>query len=230
MKGILSYNEVVTKEGFNLQRGMNYRPKDKKYSIFLMSVRDNSPYNDGFDEKGELLIYEGEDATKKETQDSKNIDQPLFTKNGKLTGNGKFFQAAEDYKYGRRKNAELVKVYEKISNNVWGDKGWFDLIDVKFQHSKIENRDVFKFILRPRSAEAKSPEELEEIEFSRRIPTAIKREVWERDKGNCIECGSDKNLHFDHIIPWAKGGSSIESKNIQILCGKHNLQKSDKIK
>lgn len=74
-------------------------------------------------------------------------------------------------------------------------------------------------------------EELEEFEFSRRIPTAIKRIVWERDGGKCSfpGCGSKENLHFDHIIPWSKGGSSIDPKNIQILCGKHNLKKSDKI-
>jgi hypothetical protein len=36
-------------------------------------------------------------------------------------------------------------------------------------------------------------------------------------------------LHFDHIIPYSKGGSSKDPANIQILCGRHNLAKHDKI-
>ncbi|MCK5258904.1 MAG: HNH endonuclease, partial [Thermoplasmatales archaeon] len=35
--------------------------------------------------------------------------------------------------------------------------------------------------------------------------------------------------HFDHIIPYSKGGSSLVADNIQLLCTKHNLEKRDKI-
>lgn len=69
----------------------------------------------------------------------------------------------------------------------------------------------------------------EEVELSRRIPTAIKRIVWERDKGRCVQCESAQDLHFDHILPYAKGGTSTNVENIQLLCQKHNLSKSDKI-
>ncbi len=231
MKDILSYNELVNREGFNVQRGMNYRPQNKRYSIFLMSVRENAPYNDGFDEKGEKLIYEGEDISRRENNNPKEVDQPFFTRQG-LTNNGKFFKVAEDFKLKRRGKPELIKVYEKISNNVWSDKGLFNLTDVNYQFSKEEGRKVFKFILSPDTAkEDMTEEEIEEFEFSRRIPTEIKRVVWERDGGKCSypDCGSTKDLHFDHIIPWSKGGSSKEAKNVQLLCGKHNLKKSDKI-
>jgi len=61
------------------------------------------------------------------------------------------------------------------------------------------------------------------------IPTQVKLAVWKRDKGRCRLCGSDKNLHFDHIIPWSKGGSSLTEDNIQLLCAKHNLAKHDNI-
>jgi hypothetical protein len=35
--------------------------------------------------------------------------------------------------------------------------------------------------------------------------------------------------HFNHIIPWSKAGSSSTPDNIQLLCGKHNLEKHDRI-
>jgi 5-methylcytosine-specific restriction endonuclease McrA len=39
----------------------------------------------------------------------------------------------------------------------------------------------------------------------------------------------DKNLHFDHDIPFSKGGSSLTTANVRLLCAKYDLQKSDKI-
>lgn len=60
------------------------------------------------------------------------------------------------------------------------------------------------------------------------IPDNIKALVWTRDKGSCLICNSTKALHFDHIIPIAKGGSN-HAENIQILCQTCNLKKSDKI-
>jgi hypothetical protein len=38
-----------------------------------------------------------------------------------------------------------------------------------------------------------------------------------------------KSLHFDHDIPFSKGGSSLAAANVRLLCAKHNLEKSDKI-
>ena len=65
---------------------------------------------------------------------------------------------------------------------------------------------------------------------SRREPITddVKMLVWSRDGGACTRCGSKTDLHFDHIIPVAKGGSST-AENIQILCRPCNLRKSDKI-
>lgn len=60
------------------------------------------------------------------------------------------------------------------------------------------------------------------------IPEDVKMLVWSRDGGACTRCGSKSDLHFDHIIPVAKGGSST-AENIQLLCKPCNLRKSDKI-
>jgi len=72
------------------------------------------------------------------------------------------------------------------------------------------------------------------IEFSkseqRREPISenVKLLAWARDGGACAVCGSQQDLQFDHIIPFAKGGGNSEA-NIQILCQICNLRKSDKI-
>ena len=60
------------------------------------------------------------------------------------------------------------------------------------------------------------------------IPKEVKKEVFERDKGRCVICGSDKDIEYDHIIPFSKGGSSTVN-NLQILCKEHNRTKGNKI-
>ena len=56
------------------------------------------------------------------------------------------------------------------------------------------------------------------------IPSDVKRVVWKRDGGQCVNCGSEVDLEYDHIIPVAKGGSSTV-QNIQILCKTCNRRK-----
>jgi hypothetical protein len=61
-----------------------------------------------------------------------------------------------------------------------------------------------------------------------KIPSEIRIFVWQRDGGRCVECGTNENLEYDHIIPFAKGGSSTE-RNLQLLCANCNRLKSDRI-
>jgi 5-methylcytosine-specific restriction endonuclease McrA len=57
------------------------------------------------------------------------------------------------------------------------------------------------------------------------IPPEIRRLVWQRDGGRCVQCGADHDLQLDHIIPVSKGGATTVD-NLQILCGPCNRRKS----
>lgn len=91
-------------------------------------------------------------------------------------------------------------------------------------------RDEFinKNGLRDKFINKKSTSELPKKKRSRRISQDVKDKVWNRDGGKCVECGSNENLEFDHIIPHSKGGANTY-RNIQLLCEPCNRSKSAKI-
>jgi hypothetical protein len=226
---IISHAEMCLQEGVSLQRGMNFRLKGGS-SVFLMSIRKGAPYNDRVEEDGRVLIYEGHDAQKGWVKYPKEVDQPMKSPNGTFTENGKFFEAARKYKENLQP-VELIKVYEKIKDGIWVYNGVFELVDAWVE--KCDNRKVFKFKLEVTDKTIDQKEqrakERQDLDHNRMIPTSVKLEVWKRDKGQCVQCGSIDNLHFDHILPYVKGGTSLKTENIQLLCARHNLQKHDKI-
>ena len=66
----------------------------------------------------------------------------------------------------------------------------------------------------------------------RDINLRLRFKVMQRDNFKCRMCGASPAtdptviLHIDHIIPWAKGGETTID-NLQTLCSKCNLGKSD---
>ena len=56
------------------------------------------------------------------------------------------------------------------------------------------------------------------------IPQEVKLMVWQRDGGRCVDCQSQDDLEFDHVIPLAMGGSNTE-RNLQLLCAVCNRRK-----
>lgn len=59
---------------------------------------------------------------------------------------------------------------------------------------------------------------------TRAIAQDVKVAVAARDGGKCRQCGSAQELHFDHVIPWSRGGANTIS-NLQLLCGPCNRRK-----
>jgi hypothetical protein len=45
----------------------------------------------------------------------------------------------------------------------------------------------------------------------------VRREVWFRDKGRCVDCGVATGLAYDHVLALAVGGST-EAPNLELRC------------
>jgi len=69
-------------------------------------------------------------------------------------------------------------------------------------------------------------------EDKRTIPLKLRLNVLNRDNFRCVYCGRSPAtdigvvLHIDHIVPFSKGGKTTLN-NLQTLCSKCNLGKSD---
>lgn len=242
---VLSHHQMCAVEGRGLQQGMSFRTRHS-HSIILMSQRKGAPYPDRMSDDGKTLIYIGHDAY---GDPRKNvIDQPLATPQGTLTQNGHFYSAAVQSKASGI--PEYVRVYEKLHMGVWVFNGLFELVGARMESDGTRQVCVFELRLvesnlpvggegagssRRVGVEGSGVNPLEEeatqisLSPGRLIPSDVKLAVYKRDKGVCAICGTKQDLHFDHILPWSKGGSSTNAENIQLLCQRHNLEKSARI-
>jgi hypothetical protein len=66
------------------------------------------------------------------------------------------------------------------------------------------------------------------------IPIAIRRAVWERDKGRCTavsqagrQCNSRDFIEFHHEVPWARCLEHAAS-NIHLRCRSHNQHAAER--
>jgi Ca2+/Na+ antiporter len=127
----------------------------------------------------------------------------------------------KNYQY-YRKLYDYCKATEKKINIVWKR---FHFDTTKFNVNTPLHRGItFKGFGTKQLEEPK----VENDKKSRRISQDVKDRVWNRDGGKCVECGSNENLEFDHIIPHSKGGANTY-RNIQLLCEPCNRSKSAKI-
>ena len=119
------------------------------------------------------------------------------------------------------------------------------LLSHKHPAGRLEQlcEDAFDALLARRDPErrvAVSPSRAADIpsakKRSRRISRRLKDLVWHRDGGRCVFVGSAGNrcpatewLEFDHVRPFALGGSSEDPSNIRLLCRTHNTHAARQI-
>ncbi len=218
---VITYLEMCQRENTRLRRGMNFN-LDGTHSVILMSVRPDAPYRDRFEKDGTTLIYEGHDQSRTVINlEPKRMDQPSVTSSGALTQNGLFYRAAQRFKSGQR-DAERVRVYEKIAPAVWSYNGVFHLVDA-WQEADGE-RQVFKFKLAAVAGEEKLVVSAPAHPIQRRlIPSHVKLEVWQRDGGKCAVCGATDGLRFDPASSRSQGRLSLTAQNVRLLCARHRL-------
>jgi hypothetical protein len=131
-----------------------------------------------------------------------------------------WFQMAQPFE-GKHKSEEVVKMIRNAS---------FEM-EIDFYRTVIPEPMV---VLRCKECAihqnliSEDAEPTTEKRRSRSISEQVKNSVWRRDEGKCVECGSNENLEFDHIIPHSKGGANTK-RNIQLLCESCNRKKSDNI-
>ena len=88
---------------------MNYR-LNSDYSVILMSQRANAPYKDKVHPDGLTIEYEGHDVSRSSYDHNPKLDDQLTTlPSGRLTQNGLFAKAVDEYKSGNRKAEPVIK-------------------------------------------------------------------------------------------------------------------------
>jgi hypothetical protein len=116
------------------------------------------------------------------------------------------------------------------STHYWAWRGKvYSTTDSELSHQDVEaligessNRRRLK-LEKAHSLQAMT-KQLDERARRQPIPQDVKMFVWQRDSGRCVECGSQQELEYDHIIPLAMGGSNTD-RNMQLLCAPCNRRK-----
>jgi hypothetical protein len=119
------------------------------------------------------------------------------------------------------KQLKTPKIFISVSSGTGG--GSYRLAKTKDPGTLIELQEIIIF-LRRKALRLLEPR----AKTTTHIDPHVRSEVWYRDNGQCVLCGSTHYLEFDHIIPRSKGGAnSID--NLQILCRGCNAAKSNHV-
>lgn len=147
---------------------------------------------------------------------------------------------------------EIARIWRELGHRP--SRAEWDTVETQFGYSTICKRfegwinacnEAYPFILTsptevsngqlPRIGEdgkIKRPHEIIQQEDKRGIPLRIRLKVFKRDHYKCILCGrnpasdSKVELHVDHIVPFSKGGKTVE-ENLRTLCLECNLGKGN---
>lgn len=210
----LGYSESAANRRIKGARLLNELPQiDKKIengSVSLMNASLLTPFfkeNNITTQDEKMKIVE-----RIENKSFRNCEKELFKLSGKNEPNtkDKTKRISEDkVRYSITLSDETSEALEKVkalfNHNISLDELIRRMADIAFK--QIEKT---KFKLN------KSKRLPPTLNVNRVIPASVKREVYIRDQ-TCTNCGSTKNLQYDHIKPFALGGDS-SVKNIRLLC------------
>lgn len=127
------------------------------------------------------------------------------------------------FSFSRNKTRYRQKNYRKFSYEtsiIFETKSY----NYEFLKDRYDKLEAINFACPLRAYDSKKQRSL--------MTKDLRRKICKRDNYTCQNCGKympdGVGLHIDHIIPISKGGKTIES-NLQVLCSKCNLSKSNKI-
>ena len=111
--------------------------------------------------------------------------------------------------------------------------GWTLCSDGRLYHHVVAEQAIDAWDKRRRAREAREgdAERLRRWRRDRRISDKdwerLRAEVFARDGGKCVRCGSTEDLHCDHILELANGGTN-DIDNLMTLCRSHHSAKTAK--
>lgn len=145
------------------------------------------------------------------------IDFENFLHIFEFMGNGMYKYLGENYPYSGT-------IFHK-------PKGGFEIAIGKWSNGII-NYELYGNV-QIKEEKIKVPDNKSLIHRTKRDASVkLRFDVFKRDNFKCCICGASPakdinvELHIDHIIPWSKGGET-EMDNLQTLCSRCNLGKSD---
>lgn len=106
------------------------------------------------------------------------------------------------------------------------------LAEAQRELSEKDQGIVIKRVLR-RFLTKKRERKSSVAKHTRYVPVALRREVMAEAGHQCtyqsksgVRCNQTAHLQVDHVRDWAKGGSSLDKKNLRPLCRAHNLMRA----
>ena len=135
-----------------------------------------------------------------------------------FSGNGVPQSLVESYKWANLASAQGKEDAQRFRDNLASKMGSAEI-------AQAQRRAIAEAANYSTAAELTDSNQQQ---LRQTILSEVRREVWRRDGGKCVKCGSRLNLEYDHIIPVTKGGSNT-ARNIELLCEACNRAKRDSI-
>ena len=64
------------------------------------------------------------------------------------------------------------------------------------------------------------------VKLNSRRWARLRRSVFRRDRGRCVNCGRVSRMECDHIMPLDRGGAEYDLDNLQTLCRTCHIEKT----